>query len=837
MALESFQKNVSNTIQVPPARPIAPSKGAALAGGIVDLASVGLQAFNNIKVAEQKEALAIKNEGLAQEALDLNSLKLNMKGQGKTAEQQNATITRKISRFSALDQIAIREMSAERFMSGTTVVDAAERDAKVVATAAANEVKAKNSAAESMGFLSYDAMDPTTRDDDIDSHLEEQAEAAASDKRLAREVKVLERDKKKGDARKAVVKAEVANTITKLQFSSRDAIRVGIAQLRAKVKSGEITADEMGLEFVKLIDSGATQLQDQFSIVAKDMTVEKRTLMQGEISDLMTSYKTWGDALIANGSGVRQTNLVTQQMLNMTVAQNKEILSVPGMLKLVSLVDLKVQDASTLKSIGLENGVIGEQVKAIGAALKLSVLSKTDSPWASFYADEDPSSLDKSAAGFNTFAKDVLDGKIEVVGGKLFVADTTDKYIKEVIESPQPNQFRPEPLKSYTDPILNKGYESLPEAKRKDIADDAPEFARAFFGTNNTGAFVPSVNRMLEETGLKLPFNKEGSVPLWSLGVNKDTGMLEVSLAGTAQILKSITKDSPAEIRGLSPRSAADVTKRLRKFKKLIESNQSVRDVLKATAKATGLGINVVTHNVLSDLSSFSNLPVAEAFTRRPAAPFELEEPATATLDENPPAPKTGTIGDHLPDQDSLSSLDDETFEEFLKVDPRTQELINSGSDEFKAKFAALPRETQQQVLSMTQSQRKAAVSLMAPPSAPTATHTKSGVPITSSEKDSTRADGTAKGNGYFGKLDRPDGKVSTELSIGVGFEDGGREIPALVPTLTEKEVKFLLRQDPKEHIPESIRKKAIDHAVKRIRAGKSPFWEEGDEVSKVGAQ
>jgi hypothetical protein len=33
------------------------------------------------------------------------------------------------------------------------------------------------------------------------------------------------------------------------------------------------------------------------------------------------------------------------------------------------------------------------------------------------------------------------------------------------------------------------------------------------------------------------------------------------------------------------------------------------------------------------------------------------------------------------------------------------------------------------------------------------------------------RPDGSAKGGGYFGELKRPDGGVSTEISVGVGID------------------------------------------------------------------
>jgi len=83
------------------------------------------------------------------------------------------------------------------------------------------------------------------------------------------------------------------------------------------------------------------------------------------------------------------------------------------------------------------------------------------------------------------------------------------------------------------------------------------------------------------------------------------------------------------------------------------------------------------------------------------------------------------------------------------------------------------------------------------------------------------RADGTEKGEGYFGKLDRPDGKISTELSIGVELDGKEVEIPSLVPTLTEEEKQYLL--DGNEPT-EAIIKKAVEHAKKRMAEGKSPF-------------
>lgn len=84
-----------------------------------------------------------------------------------------------------------------------------------------------------------------------------------------------------------------------------------------------------------------------------------------------------------------------------------------------------------------------------------------------------------------------------------------------------------------------------------------------------------------------------------------------------------------------------------------------------------------------------------------------------------------------------------------------------------------------------------------------------------------TRADGTQKGDGWLGPLKTKDGRVSTEISVGVEIDGKEVEIPTLVPTLSSDEVQYLL--DGGEPSP-AIVEKAVEHAKKRISDGKSPF-------------
>jgi len=95
--------------------------------------------------------------------------------------------------------------------------------------------------------------------------------------------------------------------------------------------------------------------------------------------------------------------------------------------------------------------------------------------------------------------------------------------------------------------------------------------------------------------------------------------------------------------------------------------------------------------------------------------------------------------------------------------------------------------------------------------------------------KWSKRVDGSDKGNGYLGVMKRPDGKVSSEISIGVNIGGKEVELPTMVPTLTKKEINYLLENPVDDKlfttdIGKGIKKKAIDHARFRLKQGKSPF-------------
>lgn len=88
------------------------------------------------------------------------------------------------------------------------------------------------------------------------------------------------------------------------------------------------------------------------------------------------------------------------------------------------------------------------------------------------------------------------------------------------------------------------------------------------------------------------------------------------------------------------------------------------------------------------------------------------------------------------------------------------------------------------------------------------------------------RADGSDKGQGFLGLLKRPDGRVSSEISVGVEIDGQEREIPTLVPTLSQDQLDYLMTHPVGEGhpLPEAIIQKAVDFARQRLARGLSPF-------------
>jgi len=97
------------------------------------------------------------------------------------------------------------------------------------------------------------------------------------------------------------------------------------------------------------------------------------------------------------------------------------------------------------------------------------------------------------------------------------------------------------------------------------------------------------------------------------------------------------------------------------------------------------------------------------------------------------------------------------------------------------------------------------------------------------------RPDGTPKGQGFLGPLQIPGGKVASEYSVGVNIDGREMDIPTLVPTLTKDELALMVNDiiPNKKMPPESIIKKAVDHAMQRRKQGQPVFREATNQPGK----
>ena len=99
---------------------------------------------------------------------------------------------------------------------------------------------------------------------------------------------------------------------------------------------------------------------------------------------------------------------------------------------------------------------------------------------------------------------------------------------------------------------------------------------------------------------------------------------------------------------------------------------------------------------------------------------------------------------------------------------------------------------------------------------------------------DMFRVDGSRKSaRGYLGPVENVvQGGTMTEVSIDVPVNGVEMQIPTMVPTLTRKEIDTLANMQLEgnaKNIPQSIKRKAIAHAKKRIAEGKSVFYQDGE--------
>lgn len=112
------------------------------------------------------------------------------------------------------------------------------------------------------------------------------------------------------------------------------------------------------------------------------------------------------------------------------------------------------------------------------------------------------------------------------------------------------------------------------------------------------------------------------------------------------------------------------------------------------------------------------------------------------------------------------------------------------------------------------------------------------GIPKRYENPSSYRPDGQMKSDvGFLGGLrSAVDSRRMTEVYIDAEIDGREMQIPTMVPTLTKTEINKLRNIDYEgnpDAIPESIKKKAVEHAKERVAQGLSPFYNHRQEYKR----
>tara|TARA_R110002126_G_scaffold95864_2_gene224793 strand:+ start:3938 stop:4366 length:429 start_codon:yes stop_codon:yes gene_type:complete len=96
------------------------------------------------------------------------------------------------------------------------------------------------------------------------------------------------------------------------------------------------------------------------------------------------------------------------------------------------------------------------------------------------------------------------------------------------------------------------------------------------------------------------------------------------------------------------------------------------------------------------------------------------------------------------------------------------------------------------------------------------------------------RSDGSKKSaRGFLGPVQHSNGRTMTEVSVGVPINGEEMEIPLFVPGMPQEELDMLSNMEIEgnaKNFPRTSMLRAIEHAMRRLEEGKSPFYQDGEE-------
>ena len=749
----SFAKDVVSSIDIPKVDPlkVGGTGGGSLIGDLTGVAKFGLQLKAQDDAVEQKKRALVKQEKLSQVALDIQAFDVSTSGQVKDSQKLEFGRNQIMERagLSALDKLTVLDKSAE--ISGKFVEEAQKAEIELAkATAEKNQSDSIKYTGENFDGSQVEAI-KKGRIQDSKLRVAEQEHTTLMNQ--------FAKDKGNREKKAAALESGASLIVNTIATEATRDLNIALNGFSKRGKlpkgtEGYLSPDDVKVQGIAWILRGREELVASFAEGTALLDPDMAQAAQGKLKEMLDTYDVivaeWEGAVTGSRASDKAEQLAKQDIKDLTT----RILSVPEVMGINAGISANVIDERSMKLVS-DSFIKQLSIGAVAADKSLAIMQdfnkakevvgKTGAPPNSSPRDylqkitdaaEDQNhtpeqittAVELAAEIENSILNEIASGEVGDAGGvkQEWGAGDIIKRVRRIVSAPQKGDFSPGQVKLVTDSVMER-WETLTPTQQATLTRELPAYVAQYMGDDTSGAFVPSVL-----AAYKKIVSIEGK-PLYSIGIDPITKGFRVQISSDADILKQARLGESSGQFGLA--TLRPIEDRVRKMKtdlnlfaRKVERMGVPNTLINSLAKATGVDKEVITEQILRGMANTSSLSVHPAFTVSQTAELKPLKGAPktgtigdvtgnvpTTLKSNPEAPKTGTIGDHLPDQDSLSSLDDETFEEFLKVDPRTQEIVDSLPVIPKFKWNSLPRETKQQVLSMSREQIRTAITLLAP--------------------------------------------------------------------------------------------------------------------------
>jgi hypothetical protein len=658
---KGFAQNVTTNIQVPSARPTG---GGSLIGDLGSVAALGSNLVRGIQQGNMAEAKLAKEQQEIDSENRIGKLtdtmfkkKIELQDQDASSVQIETEYSKilKSSGLSYGEQLEVRTQVAALGGSLFKRRFDAQESAKNAEIAEQKTIDADRLRLANIG--GYETVEEALAvggEGEIARLRKVEFEQKQADLAYQKEIRELELEQKTDDQikRKGQVSADYlsANIDRTMMSNFRRSMKNMDTKLR---ESGQPITREQTLEgVIQVIDQGKLELEN-FIFNAESTITDPATLsaFRANIEGMRTQYTNTAN-VVRDYYTLKTTKEVSAEEVELIKNESElQARQNPSIQRAATLVGMGLMDTTTLPKItsALLLDVTAntpQEVRSFWDNYKMN----PDSPVSMFdplYNDpkraidttkqegapSDVSSLNPNAAinpvteSFSDTHVDRLEGKIELSPvEEKWQDDEVIKYMEGTIQSPKVGQFSKGSVGLFTKVVLSKGWENMDESRKAVISELSDEYASRFFGSTKSGAFAPAVvsayNKAVAGGGLR------SDEVLYEIGVNPTTHGIQVVIADDAAIEKNIRS---GRIGGkdliVTKSDIARAKKKLRAFANSINTNPMVNDVLRATAKARGVDMKLITGGILDTLSKVSHLPINEAFILPEEATKEETQP------------------------------------------------------------------------------------------------------------------------------------------------------------------------------------------------------------------